>query len=260
MLVPVLDHVVVNARDRIEDAARCYRGLGFDLTPLGRHTLGSMNHLAVFGDDYLELVGTDPSAAVVRRELLDHPVGLNGLVFAAADAPALYRRLAEAGAPVEPPVEFSRPVALAGGSAEARFRVVRVAAAAVPYGRVYFCEHLTRELVWRDEWRDHANGAAAIARVVIAAADPDATAMLFRRLFGDAALRPAEGGLSLAMGAARLDIITPAALARSFGPAAPPAEGRAAFMAALGLRTQARSPRRVVAAADAWGVALEFAG
>jgi hypothetical protein len=257
---PVLDHVVVNARDRIEDAAACYRRLGFDLTPLGRHTLGSMNHLAVLAHDYLELVGTDPTAATVRRELLDHPMGLNGLVFATANAQELYRGLAGRGAPVEPPAEFARPVTLAAGSADARFRVVRVAAAAAPYGRVYFCQHLTPELVWREEWRHHPNGAAAIARVVIAAADPDAAGALFRDLFGDDCLRPIEGGLGLAMGTARLDIITPAALAQSFGPAAPPAQGRDIFLAALGIRTRMSGPRRLVAADDAWGVALEFAG
>lgn len=257
---PVLDHVVVNARDRLADAAACYRRLGFALTPLGRHTLGSMNHLAVLGHDYLELVGTDPTAASVRRELLDHPAGLNGLVFATEDAEALYRALAAEGAPVEPPAEFSRPVTLSGGSADARFRVVRIAASAAPYGRVYFCQHLTRELVWRDEWRHHPNGAAAIARVVIAATEPKATGALFRRLFGDDCLRPIEGGLSLPMGLSRLDIITPAALSKSFGPAAPQAQGRDVFLAALGIRTRHAAPRRLFAADDAWGVALEFAG
>ena len=233
---------------------------GFDLTPLGRHTLGSMNHLAMFGHDYLELVGTDPTAAIVRRELLDHPAGLNGLVFATDDAAALYATLAAVGAPVEPPAEFSRPVAFAGGSADARFRVVRVAASATPYGRVYFCQHLTPDLVWRDEWRRHPNGAMGIARVVLAAAAPDAAGALFRSLFGADCLRPMAGCLSLAMGSAWLDILTHAALAGAFGAAAPRAEGRDIFLAALGIRTRDAAPRRVVAAAEAWGVALEFAG
>src|ERR1700733_13753258 len=96
---PVLDHVVVNARDRVDAAPDCYRRLGFALTPQGRHTLGSLNHLAVFGGDYLELVGIDPAAASPRGDLLRFESGLNGLVFACADADALYRRLAATGAP-----------------------------------------------------------------------------------------------------------------------------------------------------------------
>src|ERR1700693_946839 len=89
MIAAVLDHVVVNARDRFDAAALCYRRLGFALTPHGRHTLGSVNRLAVFARDYLELVGVDPAAAAPRAELLRTPVGLNGLVFATEDADAL---------------------------------------------------------------------------------------------------------------------------------------------------------------------------
>ncbi len=270
--MPALDHVVVNARERLAEAAACYESLGFGLTSPSRHTLGSINRLAVFADDYLELVGIDPEAAAPRRELLEFPAGLNGIVFATADAAALHRALAAKGAPVAAPVEFSRPVTLAGKSDTARFRVVPVAAAAAPYGRVYFCQHLTPHLVWREEWRQHGNGAVGIARAVIAAADPAATGALYRELFGDDCLHAAPGGLSLSMGAARLDILTPAAVAASFGAAAPAANGRPAAMAALGIRVhdlgrtraalgdRARgdASRLIVASADAFGVALEF--
>ena len=37
-------------------ALETYRRLGFTLTPRGYHTLGSMNHLAIFGTEYLELI------------------------------------------------------------------------------------------------------------------------------------------------------------------------------------------------------------
>lgn len=271
---PAFDHVVVNARDRLDDAASCYRRLGFALTPLGRHTLGSINHLAVLADDYLELVGIDPTAATARRELMDHAAGLNGLVFATDDADGLYRALAAAGAPVERPAEFSRPVSFAGGSADARFRVVRVAAGATPYGRVYFCQHLTRDLVWRAEWRAHPNGAVGVARAVLAAADPEAVGALYRLLFPAHPPRPIADGLSLGLGPARLDILTPAAVAREFGSAAPDPQGRSQYLAALAIRTRdlhlaraalgahARSDgaRILVAAADAFGLALEFVG
>ena len=57
--VPTLDHVVVNVRDRLDEAAATYGRLGFTLTPRGYHTLGSMNHLAIFGTDYLELIAAE---------------------------------------------------------------------------------------------------------------------------------------------------------------------------------------------------------
>ena len=246
---PILDHVVVNARDRFDAAVLCYRRLGFALTPLGRHTLGSVNRLALFESDYLELVGVDPAAAAPRQELLRSPLGLNGLVFATDDADALYRALKRRGAPVEPPAAFSRPVILPDRTAEARFRVVRVEAGRVAYGRVYFCQHLTRDLVWGAAGREHANGAIAVARMVIAVADPDAAAALYRILFGDRAVSPVAGGLALAMGTARLELLTPEHVARQFG-ARPDGDG----MAALTIRTSALDQTR--RALDAGGITL----
>src|ERR1700761_5099947 len=110
--VPTLDHVVVNARDQIDQAADTYRRLGFTLTPRGYHTLGSINHLATFGTDYLELIAA-PAGETRRQEILEAPAGLNGLVFGTEDSAATYAALKEVGVPIEPPQEFSRPVALA---------------------------------------------------------------------------------------------------------------------------------------------------
>jgi hypothetical protein len=269
-----IDHVVVNTRDGLETAAQIYRRLGFTLTPLSRHTLGSMNRLAIFAGDYLELVGIDPDAAVKRTELLAAPAGLDGLVFATEDADGVHRALAAAKLPVEDPLAFSRPIALPEGTADVRFRVTRVKFEATPYGRVYFCQHVTRSLVWRDEWRGHANGAIGVARMVIAAPEPDAAASLYRAMFGSDAVRAIAGGFSLAAGLARVDILSPAALAAEFGNAAPDAQGRPAFMAALTLRTlgleralrtlagntdvRTANGRLLVPASAACGATLEF--
>jgi len=51
--VPTLDHVVVNVRDQIDAGLHTYERLGFTMTPRGYHTLGSMNHLAILGTEYL---------------------------------------------------------------------------------------------------------------------------------------------------------------------------------------------------------------
>ena len=57
MAPAVLDHLVVNTRFAIDAAQALFAGLGFTLTPRGYHSLGSVNHLAVFPQGYLELVG-----------------------------------------------------------------------------------------------------------------------------------------------------------------------------------------------------------
>ncbi len=102
---------------------------------------------------------------------------------------------------------------------------------------MYFCQHLTRDLVWRDEWRHHANGAVGVARAVIAAEDPHILGDLLARMFGQDAVRPTDDGCALILGLSRFDVVTPMALWEMFGGAAPDSRGRRDYMAALTFRT-----------------------
>jgi hypothetical protein len=232
-----LDHVVINARDDMDHAADVYRRLGFTLTERGYHSLGSMNHLAMFGTDYLELIAVPKNATSGRLDILNYAFGLNGLVFGSEDSADTFAELQKVGAPFDAPVEFTRPVKHSGGQGDARFRTVRMKAGHMPYGRVYFCHHFTRELVWRDEWRHHANGAVAVARAIIVEPDPAKGAKLYADMFGKEAIHDIKGGKSLTVGNSRFDIVTEAALKQEFGDAVPDAEGRPAYMAGLSLRT-----------------------
>ena len=254
MTLPVatLDHVVINARDDMDRAADIYRRLGFTLTERGYHSLGSMNHLAMFGTDYLELIAIPKGATSGRLDLLDYAYGLNGLVFGSEDSAVTYDTLAKAGVPVDPPVEFTRPVKYSGGQGDARFRTVRMKAGVVPYGRVYYCHHFTRELVWRDEWRRHANGTVAVARALIVEPDPAKGAELYADMFGPDAVHDIKGGKSVVVGNARFDIVTEAGLRAEFGDAVPAAEGRPAYMAGLTFRTL--SLRKAADALKAGGI------
>ena len=273
--VPTLDHVVVNVRDRIDEAEQTYARLGFTLTPRGYHTLGSMNHLAIFGTDYLELIAAKPNDDS-RPEIMAAPIGLNGLVFGSEDAEQTFQVLRDAGVAIDPPQQFSRPVALSDGPQDAVFRTTRLPTASVPAGRLYFCQHLTRSLVWRDEWRHHANGAVGVARAVIAAEDPTTLGTLFGKMFGTDTVRPIDEGCSLTLGLSRFDVVTPGALWEMFGHAAPDSRGRRDYMAALTIRTLSldaaelalekggiRGVDRIgtsvlVPASEAFGVTMEF--
>lgn len=232
---PVLDHVVIDVRDQIDEAMRCFAALGFQLTPRGRHTLGSINHLAMFATDYLELLGFAEDGAT-RLEIMRFPAGLNGLVFKTADASLVHREAQAAGLPVLPVQSFSRPVTLDGTSHDARFRTTRLDADRIAMGRVYFCEHRTPELVWRPEWQTHPNTAHAIARVVVATADPQRTAELFRALFGGEAVIDRNGHCVVAAGTAQVELVPPNSVIEEFGEAAADPSGRPEYIAALALK------------------------
>ncbi|MFX0543319.1 VOC family protein [Roseovarius sp. S4756] len=200
----MLDHLVINTLFGMEAAAAQFNQLGFQLTPRGHHSLGSINHLMVDPASYLELVGV-PASGTQRQEVLDSPKGLSGLVFRTDDAEATYAHLIAVGFAPQEPILLERPVNIGGTSRKAQFRNVRMTAAEFPAGRVYFCQHLTPDLVWRDDWMAHPNGFHDIGAITIADPDPEAEAARYAALTGgraDGVSVTAEGlALTLCEGA-----------------------------------------------------------
>ncbi|MCO6418295.1 VOC family protein [Siccirubricoccus sp. KC 17139] len=237
-----IDHVVVDVRDRMAEGAETFRRLGFQLTPMGKHSLGSANHLAVFGTDYLELLGTDVPGGKLRPDIAPFPQGLNGLVFRAWDgeSEALEARLRANGVPAQPAQSFNRPVELPDGTqGDAKFKVVRLDRAAAFDGRLYWCEHMTPEHVWRPEWQEHPNGTLGIARVLLSVRDPERQAAQFRRMFGAEAVTMREDGRAvLRVKDAAVEAAPHAAVAAELGNAAPNPAGRGDYMALLGLKVK----------------------
>ena len=231
-----IDHVLIRAGEAMDAAADAWARLGFRLTPRGHHSSGSINHLIMLGPDYLELIGVPEGGAARRPELAQQPPGLHGIAFAADSASGAHAALANAGfAP--PPVEaLSRPVNTAEGPREARFNLVRLPADTVPWGRLLVCEHLTRELVWRDGLRSHPNGAREITRITVVVPNPGEAAQRVATLFAEVSTRSDEGRAELVLGHVRLELITARTLQHRLGEFAPEAGGRSAYMAALELR------------------------
>jgi hypothetical protein len=248
MLKPILDHLVLDVHTDMDAVAALYRDLGFTLTDRGHHTLGSINHLAMFATDYLELLGW-PETGTSRTELLNFPRGLNGLVFKTDDVDETYNYLRAVNLAGDPPRTFSRPVVIDGEVREAKFRTVHVAPDQARLGRIYFCEHLTPELVWRPEWQHHANGVTTIASVVVASSDPAVMAELFRAMFGGWIHQDGERFI-LAAGRPRIEIVP----ATSLGADATVGRGTD-YMATVRLAGRSAPP---VPADKAGSVRLEF--
>ena len=243
----ILDHAVVNVRAGLDDAVAQFTRLGFQLTERGHHSLGSSNHLAVFGNDYLELLGFLPGNEGKRADLLTHPLGLTGLAFRAGDPARVYDTLRARGLPALEPMAFQRPVALPDGTgAEARFTIVRFAAGTVPNGRSFFCHHHTPELVWRPEWQVHRNGALGVAEFAIAAHEPARTATLYEAMFGSDLMSPVAGGVAFRTPQLTLLILTPDAVAQRYNGAAPVSPDGSDRMVALGIAVRSLAAARAV--------------
>jgi hypothetical protein len=244
---------VINVMDRLDEAATQYGRLGFQLTERGHHSLGSSNNLAIFGENYLELLGYLPGRETKRADLWTHPAGLTGLVFKSVDPNVVSGALKQRGVPAEEPVSFSRPVALPTGAEDARFRVVRVSGEQVQNGRTFFCHHDTPHLVYRPEWRVHPNGAINIVEFVIASNAPGRTASLYERMFGAPLLTQTPGGVSFSAGAATIRVLEPLAIAERYAGAALSSEDGSDRMVALTFKVASLDTTRTLL--DAAGIA-----
>jgi catechol 2,3-dioxygenase-like lactoylglutathione lyase family enzyme len=211
-----IDHVVVVVRDL--DAARdTFARMGFTVTPRGYHSVGSQNHCVMLGRDYVELLASPAANPHPSRQYYTDFArvgeGLAAIALASRNAKGAYTELLWAGFGPSDPLELSRPVELAGGARDAKFRITQIPPGVMPGGRVFVCEHLTRELVWRPEHQRHANGATELAAVAILCDDVAQAVKPYERLFDVKAKAIAEG-LLVETGGAPLAFVTAASLAK----------------------------------------------
>ena len=270
-----IDHVVITTRDldSIEDT---FRRMGFTLTPRGHHTLGSQNHCVMFGHDYFELLMV-PQRLPGREYYYDFARvgdGLAAIALKTDNARGAYGELTAAALAPSEPVDFSRPVQLPDGAQNASFRITQLGLEHTPGGQVFLCQHFTRDIVWRPEYRAHPNTATGLAAIAILSSEVPATAAAYERLFDVKAQTIAEG-LLIDTGDTPVAIVTERALAQRL-PGIWISARHQPFMAALFIRVADRDtaeqvlrdgglhPQRMpdgsvaLGAAEAHGVAIVF--
>jgi catechol 2,3-dioxygenase-like lactoylglutathione lyase family enzyme len=215
-----LDHVIVLVRD-LDDAERRLARLGFRPTPRGVHSpaMGTANATVMFGDDtYFEtlaILKPTPAneatrAALARRE------GPYGIALKTDDARAAAAEFEAAGIAAGDALDFARPVDLPGGPREALFTVARTRAGSTPGAWLFVCQHHTPEMVWRQDYLEHPNGALGLAEVVGVAEDLDRVATAYRAMFGDRVQRTADR-VDIQAGASTISFLSPGALRARFG-------------------------------------------
>ncbi|WP_158791958.1 VOC family protein [Granulicella sp. L60] len=275
-ITDAIDHLVIDAGEQIDLAESTYRRLGFHLTPRGRHSIGSVNHLAVFDGPYLELLGFEPGSPSARSDVKGFPAGLNGLVFQPLHPNEIYHQLLERGVDALLPSDLSRPVATESGERTAAFQVVRLAPGSSGFGRLYFCHHLTPELVWVPDRPSHANGATRISRVRVIAEDIDTTQHPLQEIAAEHLVQDSEAATMVyQVGGCKIEMMDDARVPAYLVPILPHAAGRSAYMAVLtfrvadlgsaeahlkanGIATIATADRVLVSAHEALNVGIEF--
>lgn len=207
-----LDHIVIAVSNLTVSAER-WQALGFTVSPRGLHSdyLGTANHTIMFEDDYVELLGVLASTEFNQptRAFLADGAGLERLAMRTDDAEAGLAALKRDGFEGSTgPFEFRRPVDLDGGrTGEAGFRIFQWPLEPAPGGaRLFACQHLTRETVWLPSLIEHRNGARALKRIEIVAADPRAEAELCARLLS-LSVGERDGAFTVAMQPRGADLV-----------------------------------------------------
>lgn len=228
-----LDHVVINTLFDMDRAEATMSQLGFTLTPRGYHSLGSINHLMMFEHDYLELIGLPSGTEKLRKDVLESPRGLNGLVFKVGDADASRSLLSESGLAMLEPQSFSRPVTIDGVEQLARFRTVRTAPEVFEAGRVYYCQHYTPELVWHRPWMSHANGARGLRELVVVTMNAEADVARYAKAAQSSPQRQGDDRTIALSGGFRITLLSPGRYRERYGELGIVTDGGHGFFGAL---------------------------
>lgn len=193
---PDLDHVAHFVPDA-EAARASLSVMGFTLTPFSAqsHRLrpdgplvpaGTGNRCVMLDHGYLEFLTPThdtPNAAQLHAAIQRY-VGVHLIAFGTVTPQDDFGRLARGGFEPLAPISLQRTVGTVVGDATARFTVVRVAPTAMAEGRIQFCQHHTRDVVWQPRWTAHPNRATGLAGVLLCVADPREAARRYERFTG----------------------------------------------------------------------------
>jgi glyoxalase-like protein len=221
-----LDHLVVCVHD-LAQAALDWQTLGFNLTPTGVHPFGTSNRLAMFGNNFLELLAITDAAAVPpaasdrfsfaahNQDFLASGEGMSMLAMHSADAHADAARFRANRIGAYAPFDFGRDAVLpGGGTARVEFSLAFATDPAMPGIAFFTCQqHHPPKLFWKAEYQRHPNGVLRAIEVVMSAPEPAEHRGFLERLTESAA-ELVPGGLTVGESGDRISVLGPAEMAR----------------------------------------------
>ncbi|MCK1514691.1 VOC family protein [Bradyrhizobium sp. 190] len=219
-------HLVICVRD-LAQAALDWRTLGFNLTPTGVLPFGVSNHLALFGNNFLELLAVTDAAAVPpaapgrfsfgahNRDFLAAAEGMSMLALHSADAHADAARFKANDIGAYAPLDFGRDAVLpGGGTARVEFSLAFATNPAMPGIAFFTCqERHPPERFWKPDYQRHPNGALRVIEIVLSAPEPAEHRGFLERLTESAA-ELAPGQLTVGANGDRITVLGPTEMAR----------------------------------------------
>ncbi len=206
-----VDHTLVGVRD-LESGRAVYQRLGFTVTPRGSHIgWGTANYCIMFPNNYVELLGiVDASQFTAGLDdiLAERGEGLIGMALQTADAGGSRVKLVDAGFDPSEVQDLSRNLELPDGTVQPSFRLVHLPADETAGVRTFLCQHLNREMVWRNDWIGHANGAHGLSSVAVVVNDPESLMEGMEKLFGPGTATTTDDCLAVHVGETTVFFVT----------------------------------------------------
>jgi len=209
-----IDHTLVGVKD-LEASRELWQKLGFTVTPRGRHIgWGTGNYCIMFESGYIELLGVvEPKEFLNNLDVfLKSREGLMGLAFGSDDVKRLQASLTEAGIAADGPKDLKRKLELPEGEALPAFSLLFPDPNALPDLKAFVTQHLTPDIIRRQEWLRHANRARRLVSVTVVAADPAKTALGYLPIFGPERIKVSDAMTVVDTGAGAIRFVSPGGL------------------------------------------------
>ena len=228
-----LDHAVHAVRD-LDAAAELYRRLGFTVGARNRHPWGTHNHIVQLPGSFIELLavvepdklGSDGFSilfGVFNRDFLARAEGLSLLILESKDAAADEAGFRNAGIAQSTTMHFEREAKRPDGSTvKVGFSLAFAKDADAPWIHFATCQQHFPENFWNPAFQRHANGAQALAAVVMVAAKPVEHRAFLSSFTGSANLKIGGNVVTAKAPHGDITIMDPVGFHGSFGSAAPP--------------------------------------
>lgn len=187
-------------RDMARTAAR-YEAMGFLLTPYSAHSgawkpgdalarQGYGNRCVMFGNNYLEILASEDSAAPSARiaNFLARHQGAHIICFGTQDPRAVGARLKAAGVSASEVLPLQRDIDTPEGMRTAKFERLIFSPEASPEGFIQAALHLTPQYIHQPRFMAHPNRTVALSKVFLVTDDAEGFEAKYARYCG----RPAE--------------------------------------------------------------------
>lgn len=179
-----IDHLVLAVHD-LDEAARFYEQLGFQVGVRNQHPWGTQNRLVQFESSFLELITVGAGAVISRHRpgffsfgafvagYLRQREGLAMFVLDSHDAVADAAAFNAAGIGPFEPFAFERSGCRPDGSeTKVAFTLAFAADDSLPSAAFFTCQQHYPEQFWNAQLQHHPNGASDVRQVTLNVADP----------------------------------------------------------------------------------------